>query len=269
MAAVRFRTAVVAVALLQSIWSDKIAAAQRPDQEYLPARPISVDLDRLPNLRVVVVSDGQLKELDRWIQAFTDWQKWNNQWLNRRQPGKWSYAVERTQKPDPPDWLDDACGLLPDDDRFARGCDLLAAWREDLITTANRQSTVASAGQQERPVTKSVWWRHLHVDGLWSTTQSSVTSFGIFGAHYTVELESRLQIFATPGILLVSVPSIVGKRDLSAATDWGISYRLFDVGRSTVHFNLVHAWMLTNRSNLIYPNVTLAGFSVSFRPPAR
>jgi len=216
-----------------------------------------------------VLSDERLRELDQWIEAFDEWDRWADRWLNRRQRGRWAYALERGTKPDPPAWLDDACGLIPDDDRFVRACGLLATWREDLSAATTRRSLAAAANQQERPVTKSVWWRHLHVDGMWSTTQSNVTSFGIFGAHMTVDVEGRLQVFATPGILLVSVPGMFGNRELSAATDWGVSYRLFDIRRSTVHFNLVHAWMLSNRANLINPNVTLAGFSVSFLPPAR
>jgi hypothetical protein len=74
-----------------------------------------------------------------------------------------------------------------------------------------------------------------------------------------------MQAFMAPGILLVSVPSVFGTRELSPATDWGVTYRLFNVGRNTVHFNFVHAWMIGNRATLLHSNMNLAGLSVSFR----
>jgi len=67
--------------------------------------------------------------------------------------------------------------------------------------------------------------------------------------------------------MLVSVPALSGSRSLVPATDWGVTYRLFNVGRNTVHFNLVHAWLLADQVNLIGSQMTLAGFSVSFQPP--
>ena len=56
--------------------------------------------------------------------------------------------------------------------------------------------------------TNSVWWQHLHLDGLWSTTQSNMAAFGVFGAHVTMPIEGRLQIFVAPGVMLVSVPPV-------------------------------------------------------------
>jgi len=84
-----------------------------------------------------------------------------------------------------------------------------------------------------------------------------------------MEVKGRLQVFVAPGVLLVSVPSLQGNRELWPATDWGASYRLFDVGRSTVHFNFVHAWILGSKGTFVIPRVTLAGFSVSFKPRPR
>jgi hypothetical protein len=66
--------------------------------------------------------------------------------------------------------------------------------------------------------------------------------------------------------MLTSVPSIYGTRDLMPATDWGMSFRLFNAGRGTVHFNLVHAWILGHTISPIGSNLTLAGFSVTMRP---
>src|SRR5262249_19121856 len=105
-------------------------------------------------------------------------------------------------------------------------------------------------------------------DGMWSTTQSNISAFGVLGAHFTIDVSGRLQIFAAPGFLVVSVPNLAGERDLYPATDFGFSYHFFDLGRARVHGNLVHAWMLGNRATLVNPNMVLAGFSVTLKPPA-
>jgi hypothetical protein len=257
---------VTAVVLCWLLAVAAVSAAQSTDEERLSSRPLSFELIQvMPERPVHVLSEQQIEQLEKWTRDFAEWQKWADRWLNRRQPGKWAYSQERKQKPDPPVWLDGECELLADDDRLVHVCELLAEWREDPIAAKNRQAAATSLIQAETP-TKSVWWRHLHVDGLWSTARSDVSVLGLFGAHITIPIAGRLQVFAVPGIMVVTIPSVYGNREFSPATDWGLSYRLFAVGRSTVHFNLVHAWMLGNRSNLIDSNITLAGFSVSFRP---
>jgi len=240
-------------------------AAQPPDDDLLPARPtpfLIVPLVQEP--QVIAVSDEQIQEVEQWARDFEAWQAWAERYLNRRQQGFWNNYVERSRKPAPPEWLAEACPLLGGDERLSKPCALLVTWREDPLVTKERRSSAAALKQKENP-TNSVWWQHIHVDGLWSTTQSNMTAIGLFGAHVTIDVAGRLQTFLTPGILLVSVPSLFGSREVSPATDWGISYRLFNVGRSSVHFNLVHAWLFDNRANLVHANMTLAGFSVSFR----
>jgi hypothetical protein len=259
----------IAIAVLCCSMRVASASAQVSNENSLSARPIPFELIQLvPATPVVTLSAEQVQELDQWTRDFAEWQKWADRWLNHRQSGRWAYAVDRHQKPDPPVWLGDVCDLLAGDGEFVRPCELLASWRENPVAERKRRARAATASQTEA-VTKSAWWRHLHLDGLWSTTQSNNAAVGLFGAHVSVEIEGRLQVFAAPGILLVSLPSVYGHRDLSSATDWGVTYRLFDAGRSTVHFNFVHAWVLVNRAGLIDPNVTLAGFSVSFKPRPR
>lgn len=245
------------------------ASAQASNEDSLPAHPTPFQLIQLVSVPpVVTLSAEQMQELDQWTRDFAEWQTWSDRWLNRRQSGKWVYAVDRRKKPDPPFWLDDACSLLAGDDQFVRPCELLASWRDDSIAERNRRAATATATQDEE-VTKSAWWRHLHVDGLWSTTQSNTAALGLFGVHATIDIVGRVQVFAAPGLLVVSLPGFSGDRSLSPATDWGMTYRLFNVGRSTVHFNLVHAWMLANHASVLDRDVTLAGFSVSFRPRPR
>src|SRR4029453_7772869 len=101
----------------------------------------------------------------------------------------------------------------------------------------SRKAATAAVAQKEAPA-NTVWWRHVHLDGLWSPTQPNIAAVGLFGMHLTVEVQGRMQVFVAPGILLVSVPTVYGTRDVKAATDWGITYRLFEAGRSTVPFNL-------------------------------
>jgi hypothetical protein len=245
-----------------------LSAQPSPGGDPLTAQTIQANPVEPPARVVVVPSAAEMLELEQWTRDFAAWQKWADRWLNRRQPGRWSYLVERNKKPDPPAWLPGLCELLADDEQFASSCELLASWREDPIAARNRQSAAAVPLQKERPG-KTSWWQHMHVDGLWSTTQSNMAAFGLFGTHFTIEVEGRLHVFAAPGILLVSAPNFSGARDLWPALDWGVTYRLFHVGKNTVHFNLVHAWMLKNRQNLVNPNVTLAGFSVSFGPRSR
>jgi hypothetical protein len=242
-----------------------IAAAQSNEQEPIPVHAMPLEPLPASEPRVIALSQPQIEEVQRWTREYDEWEKWAARWLNRRQPGFWDPALARTKKPDPPIWLEDACELLAEDDQLARPCKLLAAWRDDLVTAKNRQASAAAVVQKEAP-TKTSWWRHAHLDAMWSTTQSNVTAFGILGAHLTMEVEGRFQVFVAPGIMLVSVPALSGGRSLQPATDWGVTYRLFNVGRNTVHFNLVHAWLLPNGANLINSQVTLAGFSVSFRP---
>jgi len=241
------------------------AAAQSTDEPPLPSRSVPLTLFAVvPQPLELVISQQQIDELAQWTRDFIEWQTWSDRWLGRHQPG-FFVPAKREKKPDPPVWLSDACGLLSADEDFTRGCALLAAWRDDLATTKYRRYAATTQQREEAPV-KTFWWQHVHVDGLWSTTQSNAMVFGLFGAHLTVEVEKRLQIFVAPGIMLVSVPSYYGGRDLATATDWGITYRLFNVGRSMVHFNLVHAWVLGSQPNLTAGNMTLAGLSVSFRP---
>jgi hypothetical protein len=243
-----------------------VLSAQAAADPPLPSRPIVFEiLPLVPQPTVSMPSQEQLDDLARWMHDFDEWQKWADVWLGRRQPGFWSNYAERNKKPDPPDWLEDTCTWLADDEQLRDGCARLVVWREDPISVKNRRAASAAQVQHEAP-TKSVWWQHLHLDGMWSTTQSNSLVFGLLGAHVTVEIQGRLQIFVAPGILLMSVPGYYGTRDLWPATDWGATYRLFNVGRSTVHFNLVHAWIFGGQTNLPNPDLTLAGFSFTFRP---
>ena len=214
---------------------------------------------------LLTISLDQMQELKEWSRDFLNWQKAVDRWLNLRKQGSWSTFLERHKKPEPPAWLQGACALLADDPQFAAACEMRARWSDDPFTVRSRKAASTAVAQKEAPE-NSVWWRHVHLDGLWSTTQSNMSVFGLFGMHLTVPVEGRMQVFVTPGVLMMSVPTLFGTRELKAATDWGVSYRLFEAGRNTVHFNLVHAWVIASGRQLASPQMTLAGFSLSFNP---
>jgi len=244
------------------------AAAQSVDTQTLSTRPIPLEPILLLPEPPYLLSQQRMLELEEWTRKFDEWEKWADRWLNRRQPGLLANSLERKQKPDPPLWLQSFCDLAAEDEQLARPCQLLGLWREDFTAMRARRAAAALLSQQETP-TKGSWWRHVHLDGLWSTTQSNSAVFGLFGAHVTADVEGRVQVFVAPGVMLMSVPGLSGNRELWPATDWGVTYRLFNVGQHTVHLNLVHAWILGSPANLTNPNMTLAGFSVTLRPSRR
>jgi hypothetical protein len=258
--------------LLASFLSSAYPAyAQPPELQPLPARALPFDqVELTPDAPVIVLSEHDLDVLAAWTHDFAQWQAAFERWRHPKEPPReflsWNEFLEHHPKPQPPSWLGAVCPLLEEDAQFANPCARLADWRDDPFLTKSRHATAAALQQQEAPK-NSVWWRNLHLDGLWSTTQSNVAALGLFGTHLTVSVEGRLQVFVTPGILLVSVPTFYGSRVLSPATDWGLTYRLFNVGRSTVHFNLVQAWMLGGGAEQIAgTHLTLAGFSLTRRP---
>jgi hypothetical protein len=249
------------IVLLWSFSVSDLRAQSSQQEETLPSRDISVAQTELAP--VVTLTEEHMRELDDWMREFAAWQKWADRWLNRRQPGKLVPAADRRPKPSPPDWLNGVCVLLGSEEEFKPACEMLAAWKENPAELKTHRAAAAATAQKEAP-TKTLWWQRMHLDGLWSTAQSNVSAFALFGAHLTIEVEGRLQVFAAPGILLMSVPGLHG-RELKPATDWGITYRFFNVGRSTVHFNLVQAWVLGNQPALTgNPNMTLAGLSLTF-----
>jgi hypothetical protein len=247
------------------------ARAQSSESEPLASQALLFEpLELMPDAPVVVLSENDMHALHVWTHDFDSWQASFERWRlqkDMKEPISWPRFLEEHPKPPPPSWLADVCPLVEDDAEFAKPCLMLADWRDDPFLIKSRHAANAALKQQEAPK-NSVWWRNLHLDGLWSTTQSNIAALGLFGTHLTVSVEGRLQVFLTPGILLVSVPTFYGSRVLSPATDWGLTYRLFNVGRGTVHFNLVHAWILggSAEEQIAGSHLTLAGFSLTRRP---
>jgi hypothetical protein len=115
----------VALAVLVGLWPCVVpfsAAQQSAEPVRLSAHPVPLDLSWLMPEEVLVLSPQRMHEVEEWTRAFDEWQKWVARWLNRRQPGFWSIGLERSKKPDPPMWLEDACELLSADENLARPC---------------------------------------------------------------------------------------------------------------------------------------------------
>jgi len=208
-------------------------------------------------------------DLERWIRDYNRWQEWRHQSLK-----KGAIALsDRKPQPQPPMWLVDDCrdtvtipGTL-----LSEACDLLIGWNDDDVTGDLRYQVSLTRTQHEAP-TKTVWWEHVHWDAFWPMMSSESSVIGVFGAHVTVGIQGRFQIFVTPGVILLNVPTADGRREWRPATDWGVAYRLFDFRvpgthrPASFHVNFVKAWMLNHVGNASFNStVDLAGFSVTFK----
>jgi hypothetical protein len=259
--------------LLCSCWTawatPSLAAAPTSEaQTLLPSRPIEI-----PSLMLPVEAadfDQRRRDLALWVDQFAAWKKWHDEWRNRAEPG-WFRARERRPRPEPPSWLFDQCPtLIQADSLFDDACRLLVEWNEDAAAEVLRQ-TNATQQPPEAPPTKTLWWEHVHLDMLWVMPQPGVRVYGVVGVHATMEIGRRFEMFIAPGAILMNLPSAKGGREWTAATDWGIAFRVFDFQvpgthqRATLHANLAKAWVLANPTVLGKRSVDLMGLSVSLK----
>ena len=230
---------------------------------------LSMALAATPASARTPADEAQVAEVQQWVRAYTEWKKWADKWLGKREPG-WFGTRERKAKPNPPDWLPEYCRSYEVvDGPFGEGCRLLADWREDHATSLVREQIADQRTQREAP-TRTRWWSHVHFDALWLTTQVPAT-YGIIGIHATHRISGRLQVFLAPGAMLLNVPTPFGRREWKPATDLGISYQLFDFAfpgnqrAATLHLNIAKAWIVGRQESFIDSSVELAGLSVSFK----
>jgi len=209
-----------------------------------------------------------LHVLERWTADSDEWQAWFALWRNRREPGVWS-TRERRPAPVPPDWLPQACrGGLEEEGTLGEAC---RAWRESV--RAVEDETAARAAQAranlESPQ-RTAWWSRVHLDGFWPMTRSGTSAFGIVGAHATMPVTRRFQVFVTPGVILMRLPGPDGRSQLTTATDWGFSYRLLDFRlpgfrrASSLHVNMARVWLLGQSVVNAPGDLYVAGFSMTF-----
>jgi len=215
-----------------------------------------------------------LNTLERWTNDYDEYKAWFGQWRNRREPGWWS-SRDRRAAPVPPAWLPSACVTAADEDGPLReACRALRDSERDLADEAAAVAAYQAAqvrSQLESP-TKTSWWSRVHLDAIWPMTRSGSSAFGVAGMHVTIPVGGRFQVFAAPGAILMRLPSIDGSTKLTAATDWGFSFRLADFrlpGMSranTVHFNMARVSLLDKPATLQAPgDLYVAGFSLTFK----
>lgn len=246
------------------------ALAQTSDmQTPLPARVIES-----PGLMIAVDSpdlEQQRQQVIQWIEAFRAWKKWNAQWRNRIEPGFFG-VKERRARPDPPEWLFHQCADLEQGDLlFEDACRLLVEWGDDDAAAQIRQQTAAARLVPEAPPEKTKWWERVHLDTLWVMPQPGARIYGVIGVHATIEIAGRLEMFVTPGAMLMNLPSARGDREWKPATHWGFALRLMDFRfpgaqrRATLHANLAKAYVLGGPTALGKTTLDLAGLSLSFK----
>ena len=246
-------------------------AAAQAEPPPLPSRsltaPIVAPLGETPA--------QQMQALEEWTQAFEKWQNWFARWHNQSEPG-WFAAKGRLQKPTPPQWLPAACESPVDDSGpLARGCQLWDAWRRDEGGQSFSTQQVAQARANREVPHKTIWWEHIHLDALWPITQVGSGAFGVAGAHTTLSLTKRAEVFLTPGVLMMRVPALTGGSTWTAATDWGFSYRLGDFRMpgfgtpSTLHLNMARVWLLGQNELPLSGQLYVAGLSLTFRSGSR
>jgi len=241
-----------------------------------------VEAPRLPSRaiewRATLPDEGATAEerlvlLQRWTAEYSEWRAWYARWRNRVEPG-WFSARERKLPPNPPAWLPAACAVLVEEEGpLVDACRALADWvRNDQSTDLLTQQVAQARSTLEAPK-KTLWWERVHVDGLWPMTRSGMSAFGLLGAHTTMHVTNRFQVFLTPGVILMRLPSVGGAQRWSAATDWGFTYSLFDVRMpgfkrpSTVHVNIARVWLFGNGSETLpfSDDLYLAGLSLTFK----
>ena len=213
------------------------------------------------------VQDVELRE---WTKAFTEWQQWWSEWGNRREPGVITSSRPRRAKPAPPGWLAGQCDEIFDPaDPLVPACQLLEQWREDNLTAKTRAAQGAVV-QKSEAAAKTMWWEYLHVDLLWPATELRNSVYGVVGMHTAMTLKGRVQLFLSPGVMLLNLPSVDGTRVWKVAANYGIGYRLFDFTlagkRASLHVNAAKSYLLQEpRDAIVSRSLDFAGFSVSFK----
>ena len=230
-----------------------LASAQA--ESPLPSHPIVVS-----SVAPVGESPTQIiGALQRWTADYGAWRVWFAQWRNTREPG-WFKTRERRVQPVPPAWLPDAClNALDTEGPLGDACQLWRESKRDLEDEAAALAAerVAQARAALEAPKKTMWWSRVHLDAMWPMTRSGTSAFGVFGVHTTTPIAGRFQVFLTPGVLFMRLPSTDGHSVMTAATDWGFSFRMTDfrlpaVGRATtLHFNMARVWVLGNTAQSV------------------
>jgi hypothetical protein len=232
-------------------------------QPLLPSQPIGLEPASIP------IDSKSWQDLDVWVNDYTKWKAWFDKWQAENERDWAGSPVAAEVKPDPPEWLSQACATVAEDlDVLGPACRLLRSWRDDLPTAKRRLEIERDRAMQEK-LKKSIWWEHLHLDGLWTITDNGGGLYGVVGVHATIDLTNRLEIFIAPGAILLRLPTDTS-HEFRPATDLGFSVRLgtFPLlgGRNaTLHLNVVKAWIPWGPHDVFSGSIQLAGFSMTFK----
>ena len=218
-----------------------------------------------------LLSPDRAAEVREWMRAFKEWKSWWAEWRNRIEPGNFTNARERRQKPAPPEWLVGTCRQwINADDPLAPACALVVEWAEDDVTASIRQQLTRDTAQREEP-SRSTFWEHIHLDLLWPALDVKPSVFAVAGTHVTVTVKGRAHVFAAPGAMFVNLPTRGGGRTWKLATNYGIGFHLFDFifpgGRpAEAHINMAKAWLLSDTTDVLTGRtMDFVGFSVTFK----
>jgi hypothetical protein len=246
------------------------AAAQQP--ALLPSSPIVI-----PDTRPLHISDEQQRQLARWIDDMSKWQRVEKRWPNQPAHDAYGRIVIRRPQPEVPAWLEPICAgrdeasLFALPEQIAHACRLLAGLSADPEATAIQQQTQTARADKEK-LTKTSFLSRVHLDGLWSTTSSDVRFYGLVGSHISLVDVGRVQFFGPPGVLLLSVPDGNGSRQIRVGYTWGMSVRLADVRlfgphkNATLFLSVTKCWTVgSNFDRLGTGGFDIAGLSLAPR----
>jgi hypothetical protein len=197
----------------------RLASGQQVSSEQPSAR----------TFEIVPLTTDQESQLTTWLAEMEKWQHYDEKWRNRPVKDGWARIVDRKPPPGVPDWVPPHCaslaaaGLAALEERGARACRLLDDPRAPLAAPGTQ------AVAAEKPPAHSSFWTRVHLDGLWTTTQSGSRFYGVIGSHLSLVDVGRLQIFGPPGVMLMTVPNGHGGRRITIGYTWGLSVRLFDM----------------------------------------
>jgi len=250
----------------------------------LPAIPSRAqDVAPLPSTRIVVatipeaLTDAERRELEAWLSNMRKWQRTDKHWHNEPAHDPFGRIVNRPMKPEAPAWLEARCAAIaPEEMKTLAGplgaaCRVKAGFTEDPVADAIRASTAAARREAEK-VVKNTFLTRVHIDGLWTTTSTDVRMYGLVGSHISLVDVGRVQFFGPPGVIVLSVPTSSGTRELRAGYTWGISIRLADVRlfapskNLTLFLTVTKVWVMGGPIGRLAPGgVDIAGFSLAPR----
>lgn len=268
------RLVMVAFAFAGLVLAARIAVAQQQEAPPLPATPIVMPAAAL---QAGPLSQEQQKELQKWLDNITAWQRQERRWQNGPAHNNYGNIVERRDQPAPPEWLAGYCTTVvvtrtdSHAPKIERACGALRQLSADPEAESIRQKTDALRADHEK-VHKSTFFSRVHLDGLWSTTSTDLGYYGLVGSHISLVDVGRVQLFGPPGILVLRMPDTEGTHQIRIGYTWGMSVRLFDFRlfggerNTTLFLSIAKCWTAGNASDHLNPGgFDIAGFSIAPR----